>query len=88
MHIVFFALTSTADYLLSGLRQPSHPARIFSGILPDPFYLLPARRLPALVTSVTCDVSFNLWIGCFCHKVTGCFYLEVGLGLPEVTQFE
>jgi len=43
----FFALCSTASYLLSGLRQPSHPARIFSGILPDPFYLLPARRLPA-----------------------------------------
>jgi len=48
----FFALSSTAGYLLSGLRQPSHPARIFSGILPDPFYLLPARRLPAHVTLV------------------------------------
>jgi len=35
----------TAGYLLTGLRQPSHPARIFSGIFPDPFYLLPARRL-------------------------------------------
>ena len=48
----FFALSSTAGYLLSGLRQPSHPARIFSGIFPDPFYLLPARRLPAHVTQV------------------------------------
>jgi len=26
----FFALSSTADYLLSGLRQPSHPARILA----------------------------------------------------------
>jgi len=43
LHIVFFALSSTAGYLLSGLCQPSHPARIFSGILPDPFYLLPAQ---------------------------------------------
>ena len=48
----FFALSSTAGYLLSGLRQPSHPDRIFSGILPDSFYLLPARRLPAHVTLV------------------------------------
>ena len=38
-----FALSSTAGYLLSGLRQPAHPARIFSGILLDPFYLLPAH---------------------------------------------
>ena len=38
----FFELSSTAGYLLSGFRQPSHPARIFSGIFPDPFYLLPA----------------------------------------------
>jgi len=28
----FFALSSTAGCLLSGWRQPSHPARIFSGI--------------------------------------------------------
>jgi len=42
----FFALSSTAGFLLSGFRQPSHPARIYSVILPDPFYLLPARRLP------------------------------------------
>jgi len=47
LHIAFFALSSTAGYLLSGLRQPSHPACIFSDIFPDPFYLLPARRLPA-----------------------------------------
>jgi len=45
----FFALSSPGGYLLSGLRQPSHPARIFSGILSDPFYLLPARGLPAHV---------------------------------------
>ena len=50
--ISFFALSSTAGCLLSGLRQPSHPARIFSGILLDPFYLLPARRQPAHVTLV------------------------------------
>ena len=48
----FFALSSTAGYLLSWLRQPSHPVRILSGILPDPFYLLPARQLPAHVTLV------------------------------------
>jgi len=48
----FFPLFSTASYLLSGLRQPSHPAHIFSGILPDLFYLLLARRLPAHVTVV------------------------------------
>ena len=42
LHIAFFALSSTAGYLLSGLRQPSHPACIFSDIFPDPFYLLPA----------------------------------------------
>jgi len=35
-----------------GLRQPSHRARIFSGILLDQFYLLPDRRLPAHVTLV------------------------------------
>jgi len=29
------------------------PSPHFSGILLDPFYLLPARRLPAHVTSVT-----------------------------------
>jgi len=28
----FFALSSTAGYLLSGFRQRSHPVRIFSGI--------------------------------------------------------
>jgi len=39
----FFALSSTAGYLLSGSRQSSHPARIFSGISPDPLYLLRAR---------------------------------------------
>jgi len=48
----FFALSSTAGYLLFGLRQPSHLARIFSGILLDLFYFLPARRLPAHVTLV------------------------------------
>ena len=32
LHIVFIALSSTAGYLLTRLRQPSHPARIFSGI--------------------------------------------------------
>ena len=47
--ISFFALFSTAGYLLSWLRQPSHPARKFSGIFPDPFYLLPAHV--TLVTS-------------------------------------
>ena len=50
----FSALSSTAGYLLSGLRQPSHPACNFSGIFPDPFYLLPARGLPAHATLVTC----------------------------------
>jgi len=50
----FFALSSTAGYLLSGLHQLPHPALIFSGIFPDPFYLLlaTARRLPAHVTLV------------------------------------
>jgi len=48
----FFALSSTAGCLLSGLHQPSDPARVFSGILLDPFYLLPDRRLPAHVTLV------------------------------------
>jgi len=47
--ISFFALFSTAGYLLSWLRQPSHPARKFSGIFPDTFYLLPAHV--TLVTS-------------------------------------
>jgi len=28
----FFTLSSTAGYLLSGLREPSNPARIFNGI--------------------------------------------------------
>jgi len=61
----FFALSSTAGYLLSGLRQPSHPARIFSGILPDPFDLLPSRRLafirgmPAQVTLVTQILTYK-----------------------------
>jgi len=32
LHIVFFTLSSTAGYLLSGLREPSNPARIFNGI--------------------------------------------------------
>jgi len=62
LHIVFFALSSTAGYLLSGLRQPSHPARIFSGILPDSFYLLPARRLPAHVTLVSFLKFFFFWV--------------------------
>jgi len=49
---LFFALSSTAGYLLSGLRRSSHPACIFSGIFPDPFYLLPARGLRVHVTLV------------------------------------
>jgi len=56
----FFALSSTAGYLLSGLRQPSHPARIFSSISPDPFYLLPARGLPTHVTLVF-NYNFTLF---------------------------
>ena len=50
----FFALSSTAGYLPSGLFQLSRPAGIFSSILLDPFYLLPARcqgLLPAHITS-------------------------------------
>jgi len=46
-HIVFCTFF---DCLLSGFCQPSHPARIFSGILLGLFYLLLARRLPAHVT--------------------------------------
>jgi len=80
----FFALSSTAGYLLSGLRQPSHPARIFSGILPDPFYLLPARRLRAHVTlvqncrpncqatSCTVDGSFSMRRSKHNHFVLKC----------------
>ena len=58
----FFALSSTVGFLLSELRQPSHPARIFSGILPDPFYLLPARRLLAHVTLVSFDKVLKTFV--------------------------
>ena len=58
----FFALSSTASYLLSGSRQPSHPARIFSGIFPDPFYLLPAHvTLMLKLCSVYLSLSIVLW---------------------------
>ena len=68
---LFFALSSTAGYLLSGLRQPSHPARIFSSISPDPFYLLPARGLP---THVTLVFNYNL------HYLTPSFHPAYILG--------
>ena len=59
----FFALSSTASYLLSGSRQPSHPARIFSGIFPDPFYLLPAH--------VTLVLNPALGLGKVCQREKG-----------------
>jgi len=81
---IFFALSSTAGYLLSGLRQPSHPARIFSGYLPDPFYLLPARRLPAHVTLVYRRWSDKVsnwvihgWFCSHCLVIINCSPLEV-----------
>jgi len=52
LHIVFFCTFFNCRLPSSGLRQPSHPACIFSGIFLDPFYLLPDRRLLAHVTLV------------------------------------
>jgi len=59
----FLALSSTARYLLYGLRQPLHdPARIFSGILLDPFYLLPAH------------VTLGAYSQCIGHFGTHCYF--------------